>query len=86
MFSLLSPEEISHIQGGRNDGEGFPDTFLPVNEQRVGFDLEVVLQPGLVLEEILHTDLNDIETFQLSVPGEISYTKFSLQKDCTQLL
>ena len=52
-------DDISDSQfGGKgDDGEALPggEALLPVDEERVGLDLEVVLQAALVHQQVLWT-------------------------------
>ena len=51
---------ISQFRRERDDGEALPrgQTLFPVDEERVGLDLEVVLQTALVHQQVLWTDMH----------------------------
>ena len=57
IMSFENKHNISNLKlcGEGDDREGLPhgETLLSVDEQRVGLDLEVVLQPCLLLQQAL---------------------------------
>jgi hypothetical protein len=54
-------------KGDNGEGLSHGETLLPVDEERVGLDLEVVLQPRLRLQQVLHTPHNNMSLYDWSL-------------------
>ena len=70
-MSFENKHNISNLKlcGEGDDREGLPhgETLLSVDEQRVGLDLEVVLQPCLLLQQALRELTKSIKKSVISV-------------------
>lgn len=65
---------VAHQAGGAGEGLAHPHALLLVNEEGVGLDQQVVLQPGLVqdqqLEGVLGLPQAQLQSLQCVVDGE----------------